>query len=258
MTFNGARLPTAPSLAALLILSVAAYTSKTYAGPPLIILDPGVLEPGQWEVITAVSSAAIGEDQFYTVPLLDVSLGLISERLQIAVTYPHVYADTKDNDANWEFDNLELGATWRFWQNERWQLALAPIYAFGVTRRTADQGIGSVGDIATLPLVAEYQINASWRVNTSVGYERVESADDLWSYNAALAHTFNERWELLAELAGARNDDTGKDALDVRAGFDYALAPDFHLLVAVATGLRETDPAEKLDYELFVGLQFTF
>ena len=258
MTLKRATLPIRRCITTLLVLSSTALSTIARAGPPLIILDPGVLEPGQIEVITAVSSSAIGEDQFYTVPLLDVSLGLISDRLQIAITYPHVHADTKDNDSNWEFDNLELGGTWRFWQNEKWQVALAPIYAFGVTRRTADQGIGTVGDVATIPLVAEYQISPGWRVNTSFGYERVESADDLWSYNVAIAHIYNERWELLAELAGARNDDSGKDVLDVRAGFDYALTPDFHLLVAVATGLREIDPTEKLDYELFFGLQFSF
>lgn len=241
-----------------LLIAGAAFSSRAHAGPPLVILDPGVLEPGQWEVITAVSSAAIGDDKFYTAPLVDVSVGLISERLQVAVTYPHVYADIKDSSSNWEFGNLELGATWRFWQDDKWQVALAPIYAFRVTRRTADQGIGSVGDVATLPLVAEYQISPVWRINTSFGYERVESGADLWNYGAAIVHSYNARWELLAELAGAHNRDTGKDVLDIRAGFDYAVTTDFHLLVAVARGLRETGPAEQLDYEVFIGLQFIF
>jgi hypothetical protein len=258
MTFSAAAPFIVLCTAALLLVSSAGLGSRAYAGPPLVIADPGVLEPGQWEVITAVSSAAIGDNDFYAVPLLDVSLGLISERLQISVTYPNIYADTSNSNSNWAFGNLELGATWRFWQNEKWQVALAPIYAFGVTRRTADQGIGNVGDVATLPLLAEYQVSENWRITTAFGYERVESADDLWNYGAAIAHSYNASWELLAELAGARNRDTGKVVLDIRTGFDYAVTPEFHILAAVATGLREVDPSEKLDYEVFLGLQFTF
>lgn len=243
-----------------LLLAMACFCvgSKSLAGPPLLIGDPGILEPGQWEVITAITAASIGEGHYYEAPLLDLSLGLVPERLQISATYRYAHADPEGNSSNWDFGNLEIGATWRFWQNDTVQLAFAPGYSFGVTRKTAEQGIGDSGDVAALPLVAEYQINDGWRLNTAVGYELVEEAGDVWAYGLALAHNHSERLELLLELIGAANTDLEDDNLDVRAGFDYAVTTDFHLLFSVATGLREPSRDDKLDYDVFLGMQFLF
>jgi outer membrane receptor protein involved in Fe transport len=241
---------------ALLFLSLAG--ERAMAGPPLAIGDPGVLDPGRWEVITAVTASSIGEGHFYEAPLLDVSVGLIQDRLQVSATYPFGHADPEGDDDNWEFGNLELGATWRFWENEKLQLALAPSYSFGVTRRTAEQGIGDFGDVAALPLVAEYQVSETWRLNTSVGYESVEDDEDVWVYGAAVAYIPNQKLELLLELAGGTDEDFDEDLLDIRTGFDYAVSDSFHLLFSVATGVRKPGGEEELDYSIFAGLQFFF
>jgi len=66
----------------------------------------------------------------------------------------------------------------------------------------------------------------------------------------------NERWELLFELSGATDTDFDDDILDARAGFDFAFTEDLHLLFSAATGLREPDGEEELDYDIFLGLQF--
>jgi hypothetical protein len=71
-----------------------------------------------------------------------------------------------------------------------------------------------------------------------------------------LAYGLNDRWELLFELAGATDTDFDDDNLNVRAGFDFALTDSVHLLFSAATGLREPDDVEALDYDLYFGIQF--
>ena len=128
--------------------------------------------------------------------------------------------------------------------------------AFGVTRSLAERGLGDDSDTLLLPLAAEYRINNRLRLNPSLGYASVDEGEDEWAYSAALAYALNSRWELLCELAGATDTDFDDDTLDVRAGFDFAIRDDFHLLFSAATGLREPRGEGGLDYDLYVGLQW--
>lgn len=218
--------------------------------------DPGILGAGEWEIITATTASSNGSVDAYQVPMLDVSLGVIADKVQIAVAYPYVYIDRDDGSSDSEFGNLELGAKWRFWNQGDLQLALAPVYSFGVTRANAARGIGDGGDVALIPIAAEYQLNAGWRINTMAGYASVENDRDQWEYGAAIAHTFSSRWELLFELEGTSDRDFDDDALNVRAGFDFAISDDLHLLFSAATGLREAAGEDGLDYDLYLGLQW--
>jgi hypothetical protein len=122
----------------------------------------------------------------------------------------------------------------------------------------AEQGIGDFGDVASLPLVLEYQVDDRWRFNSSAGFESVDEGDDVWSYGAAVAYGVTKSWELLLELSGAVNTDLENDVLEARVGIDFGLSEDFHLLFAVATGLREPDKEEEIDYDVFLGVQLTF
>ena len=47
-----------------------------------------------------------------------------------------------------------------------------------------------------------------------------------------------------------------EDVLDLRAGFDFALTDSVHFLFSAATGLRERDSEEELNYDLYFGVQF--
>jgi hypothetical protein len=70
------------------------------------------------------------------------------------------------------------------------------------------------------------------------------------------AYNLNARWELLCELVGATDTDFDDDYVNVRAGFDFTIADDMHLLFSAATGLREPGGANGLDYDIYLGLQW--
>lgn len=239
----------------ILALALVSTAVPTWAGAPLSTEDPGILPQGEWEIIGAATAASAGGGDTYQASLLDVSLGVITDKVQIAVAYPYVITNPDGSGSESDFGNLSLGIKWRFWDSDKLQVAFAPGYTFGVSHKAAQQGIGEETDVAAFPLAAEFQINKQWRFNTSVGYVSVDGAEDEWSYGAALAYGLNERWELLVELAGATDTDFDDDILDVRTGFDFAWTDDLHILFSAATGLRELPGEDKLDYDLYFGVQ---
>ncbi|UCG71522.1 MAG: hypothetical protein JSV45_09645 [Chromatiales bacterium] len=238
------------------LVAVLAVCQAAVAGPPLQTEDPEILDQWQWEIITATTLTSTDGGDTWQAPFLDLSLGLIQDSVQVFAAYPYVYVDPDDGDSEWDFGNLETGIKWRFINTERLQVAAGFLYAFGVTRRTAEKGIGDDEDVAVFLLPAQYQLNDKWRINASAGYASVDDGRDEWFYSGAVAYGLNDRWELLFELAGATDNDFEDDLLDVRAGFDFAFTEDFHFLFSAATGLREPDGEDELDYDIFMGLQF--
>lgn len=249
------RRPDDPAIALCLLLLARADLSA--AGPPLSLEDPGILQPGQWEIITATTVTSINDLKYYQLPSLDVSLG-VGDSMQVAASYPYVIADQETGGSHAEFGNIAMGFKWRFWTDEHLQIAFAPVYTFGVSRSLALQGVGNNTDILSLPLALEYHLGPRWRLNSSIVYDRVDEGSDEWSYGAAVTHTLNARWELMLELSAAVDTGFDSEFAKVLAGVDFAIHHDLHLLFSLATGLQEPSPAARLDYDVYLGLQFFY
>jgi hypothetical protein len=244
------------SLAVISLCGLAG--TRAWAGPPLATEDPGILEQGQWEIIAATTATGTGSGNFYQMPILDVSLGVIEDYLQITVAYPYVFAEHDSANSDSHFGNLELGAKVRFWNRENLQIAFAPVYSFGITRSLAERGIGEGHDVLELPVALEYGINEQLRLNTTIGYAVVDGGANEWAYGLAMAYALNQRWELLWEVSGATDTDLEDNVVDLRGGFDFAVSDSFHLLFSVATGLRVPEKEDELDYDLYLGLQWLY
>lgn len=235
---------------------VVCKSSQVLAGPPLSIDDPGVLEPGRWEIIGATTLTSGSDGDYWQAPLLDVSLGVIEDHIQVGLVYPYAHADAGDERLRSDFGNAEIGVKWRFFKRERLQMAFAPYHAFGVSSRAAGKGIGVENDATVLPINAEYRINDRLSLNGEIRYVNVDKQENAWAYGAAMAFTANDRWTLLFEIAGESDTGFDDEFIELRAGFDATLTDSVHLLFSVATGIQEPRGAGKLDYDLFLGLQF--
>jgi hypothetical protein len=232
---------------------MAGYSGMTTAGPPLAIDDPGILDPGQWEIIAALSMASADVGDVYEAPILDVSYGL-SANTQVSASMPYVFANPSDDSSASEFGNLAVGFKWRLYNDERLQIAFAPGYAFGIRVSAAIRGVGDDTDILFLPVNFEYALG-NWTVNGEFGYASVKSGTDGWGYGAALGHPLGERTQLMFELYGGADDDFDNDNLNFHIGFDMEMAADWHLLFSAGSGLREPVGSEKLDFDMYLGLQ---
>jgi hypothetical protein len=229
---------------------------QVLAGPPLSIDDPGVLDAWHWEIIGATTLTSSSGGDYWQAPLLDISLGVLQDYVQVGFVYPYAHADSGNGGTQSDFGNAEFGVKWRFFKNERLQMAFAPYHAFGVSSRTAASGIGNESDATVLPINAEYRLDDRWTLNGEVRYVGVDSASNEWGYGAAVAFAPNDRWTLLAEVAGASDTGFDNNFLELRVGFDAALNDSFHVLVSIASGIKEPSGAGELDYDIFLGLQF--
>ena len=229
---------------------------QALAGPPLSIDDPGVLAPWHWEIIGATTLTSGSDGDYWQAPVLDISLGIVQDYVQVGFVYPYANASPDIGSSQSDFGNAELGVKWRFLNNERLQMAFAPYHAFAVSGGTAAKGIGYNEDATVLPINAEYSINDRWSLNGEVSYVSIDNDENAWGYGVAAAYAANERWTVMVEVAGASDTDFNDEFLELRAGFDATLNDSFHLLFSIATGIEEPSGAGELDYDIFLGLQY--
>lgn len=242
-------------LLALAVLILLVCTTAL-AGPPLSIDDPGILDPGQLEVIAAVTSTQTSAGDFWQLPLIDMSLGVIEDYLQVGFAFSHVHVRPNDGNSESDTNSPALALKWRFVNSEKFQMSFAPYYVFGVSRRAELIGIGDSADVAVFPVNAEYGINERWRLNGEVSYARVQGDDSQWFYGAAVGYSANSRWDLLLEVAGTSDSTFNTDFVEIRAGFDASLSESLHLLFSMASDLRQAQGEDELDLNVFLGIQY--
>ena len=236
-----------------LLLAAAA---SAQAGPPLSTDDTGILEPLQMEIITATTVTSTDAGDYYQAPVLDASLGIVKDHLQISLVYPYEHTHPADGDSESGIGNLEFGMKWRFLRKLRLEMAFAPYYTFGVRPSTARKGIGDSADAAVFPVNLHYKFNDAWWFGSELRYSSIQDGGDEWSYGVSLGHAVNDRCDLLFELVGTSDTGLGNDYVDARIGFDVAMTEDLHILGSVATGFKEPDGENALDYDVFLGVQF--
>jgi hypothetical protein len=241
-----------PALAFVILLA----RSTSVAGPPLAIDDPGILDPGQLEIIAAVTSTKTSAGDLWQLPLIDMSLGVIEDHLQVGVAFSRVHVHPDDGNSESDTNNPAVALKWRFVNSGKLQMSFAPYYVFGVSRSAESIGIGDSADVAVFPVNAEYGVNEKWRLNGEVSYVRVQGDEAQWFYGAAVGYAANSRWDLLFEVAGTSDSTFNADFVEVRAGFDASLSESFHLLFSMASDLRQTRGEDELDLNVFLGVQY--
>jgi hypothetical protein len=165
---------------AIVAFLVFCASPQALAGPPLSIDDPGVLDPWHWEIIGATTLTSDSDGDYWQAPLLDISLGVIEDYVQVGFVYPYAHADSGNGRSQSDFGNAEFGVKWRFLKRDRLQMAFAPYHVFGVSTGTAAKGIGDDSDAAVLPINAEYSINDRWSLNGEVSYVSVDDGNNEW------------------------------------------------------------------------------
>lgn len=229
-------------------------TSSAVAGPPLFIDDPGVLDPGQWEIIVATATAEEkGGGTATELPVLDVSLGL-SENTQISAAYPYVVVDPEGASSESDFGNLEIGFKYRFYNSENLQIAFAPGYAFGISLTAATLGIGSDTPVTLLPLNLEYGLG-DWTLSAELAYAAVQQDEDEFAFGGAIGYPIGPM-QLMLEVYGATNSELDDAFVNWNLGADIEITPSWHVLLAYGSRLSEPTGAAELDYTAFLGIQY--
>lgn len=241
-----------PALASAMIFF--AHLPGAFAGPPLTIDDPGILKPGQWEIIGAATGATSQAVDVYELPLLDVSYGLTANT-QLSMSLPYVFANTVDEPSHRHPSNLAVGFKWRFLNQNKLQVAFAPAYAFGIRASAARRGIGDDDGILFLPVNFQYVVG-HWTVNGEFGYASVINNADALAYGAAFGHPVGQRTQIMLEVYGGSETDFANDNMNYHIGLDIQLKPRLHWLMSAGSGLWSRDGEQELDFDFFVGIQY--
>lgn len=227
--------------------------SPAHAGPPLTIDDPGILDPGAFEIILASSFETRDSGDQWFLPILDVSYGLGPD-LQLGVVATRVVADPDPGSEKSDFGPAAVGLKWRFLDAGDLQMSVAPFYETLLRDGAADRGVIDEVDAFTLPVQWQYQLE-QWRLNAELRYVAVSGDSNEWGYGVAAAYPVNERIELMAELHGGADRSLDDHGVLYRFGADVALSERWHLLMALGGSITEPGD-DDVDLQGYFGLQW--
>ena len=238
----------------VLKLQLSAMT-PAHAGPPLAIDDPGILDPGVWELILAGAGESRDSGHSHQLPILDVSYGLAQNtQISLYVPWELEFFDEVENTS--DIGHLAVGYKWRFYADTNTELAIAPAYAFSIRSDSTPVGESSDTEIFTLPLLWSQTID-QWTLLGQLAWNHPSEGDSDWSYGLALVHPLTESADWMVEIYGDANNKFEDRNLNFQVGLDYSLGKQFHLLAAVGSRLNSgSDPDDQLKFNYYLGLQW--
>ena len=234
----------------LLVLPATAWP-----GPPMVGEDPGILEPGQWEIIAAMNGESRPSAESAQLPLLDVAYGL-TPNTQISVVVPRQHVERQGESHSTGWGNGQIGYKWRFFSNGTVELAFAPLYSHPLDHGSTIRGLVEDVSVLNVPVVASLAVG-EWTWNFQVGYAITSTSTNLWDYAVTLGHPLGRSAQLFLETWGAADDNLDNNALNYRVGLDFAFSGRTHLLAAIGGPITSDLPSdEKLDWDFYLGLQW--
>jgi outer membrane receptor protein involved in Fe transport len=223
------------------------------AGPPLSIDDPGILDPGSFEIIVASTFESRDSGEQWLLPILDVSYGLGPD-LQLGMVATRAVADPDEGRRKSDFGPASVGIKWRFLDAGDLQMSVAPFFETLLRDGAADRGIVEDADAWVLPVQWQYQLS-QWRLNAELRYSAVSGEDNEWGYGVAAAHPLNDHVELMAELYGGTDSSLHDHGALYRLGADVRLSERWHLLVSLGSAFDEPGD-DDTDLQGYFGLQW--
>lgn len=225
------------------------------AGPPLVIDDPGILNPGAWEVILGISVDDRPVCKITQAPSLDVSLG-VSPNSQFSFFLPRSIVNADQGDKEAGLGLATIGYKWRIVSTPGWEWAVAANYSTLIShdlyRKKSPDDIRILG----LPLLVAYTYG-DWTWNGQLSWNKVSDGITFWDYGIAVSHPFGERMQIMAEVYGYSDSSFDSNELNYQLGLDFEINPSFHLLASAGSRIKSGfEPVNRLDYSFFIGLQW--
>lgn len=225
------------------------------AGPPLVTDDPGILEPGTWEIILAVSGEDRPAGRIIHAPALDVSLG-ISDNSQFSFLLPHMVVKPGDDDRLAGLAYASVGYKWRFISSPAWEWAIASNYTLPVSYAIISPDSHDDLRVLSLPLLVSRTCK-DWTWNGQLGWNIASNGSRFWDYGISVGHPWTNSLQWMVEIFGGASSSFGQKTFNYQLGLDYEINPAFHLLASAGSRIRsDIEPDARLNYSFYVGLQW--
>ena len=225
------------------------------AGPPLAIDDPGILDPGTWEAIIALSGEDRPVGKIIQSPLLDLSLG-ISKNTQLSFSLPHMVVKPDGAAEKSGLAYASVGYKWRIVSTPTWEWAIASNYTSPVSNKIIRADGPEDIRVLGLPLLVS-RTKGDWTWNGQVGWNIGSDGIRFWDYGIAVSHPLGNSIQLMMEVFGYASSTFEQSTLNYQLGLDYEINPDLHLLTSAGSGIKsDLGPGNRLNYSFYVGLQW--
>ncbi len=240
----------------LLAIALQLYpASNCVAGPPLVTDDPGILEPGMWEVIIAVAGEDGSVEKILQAPVIDVSLGL-SRNTQLSFVLPYTVVKSEEIDRQKGLDHASVGYKWRIGSSPAWEWAIAANYTLPVTNETRPADGSGDARVLSLPLLASHT-RGDWILSSQIGWNLSSEGNRFWDFGLAFGHPLGDSVQLLMEVYGNASSSFNDNSLNYQLGFDYEITPALHFLASAGSRIKsESIPGNRLNYSYYLGLQW--
>jgi hypothetical protein len=227
------------------------------AGPPLSIDDPGILEPGSWELIVSFSTEDRNSVDMSQAPLMDISLG-VTPNSQLSLSLPRLIVSPQGDAEKSGLGFVTLGYKWRLFASPDWEMAIASNYSlpvsYDVIRRHGPEDIRVLG----LPLLVSRTIG-KWNWLGQIGWNAGSDGVRFWDYGLALSHPAGKSTVLMLELHGNATSEFKESTVNYRLGLDYAISPRLHVLAAYGSGIKSLpEPDFRLRHTMYFGIQWYY
>lgn len=231
------------------------FASSCFGGPPLVTDDPGILDPGTWEVITAVTGENRSGGDVYHLPSLDVSVG-VGGNSQLSIFVPHLVVRPEDDEKREGPGFIAMTYKWQFLSRFGWELAVAPSYQIPVSHRVIRSGGPEDIRVLALPLLVSLsEGNWSWfgQLALNTGSDGLQ----WWDYGIAVSYPLRESLQWMSEVYGSASSSFGDSTLNYQLGLDYGISREFHLLASAGTRIKSiSEPGFRLNYNFYLGLKW--
>lgn len=245
----------------LFVLSGAAF-----AAHPLLTDDTGTQGAGNFQLEATGTWLSDQEDEagegvreVSSIAALVFTAG-IAETLDVIVEVPYVWTETKEagqitkNDGF--FDTI-VAAKWRFYDKQKFSLAIKPSILLPTGDEDEGLGTGKIGYSGTFISTLETE---HWAFDLHLAYLHVENELDeranIWYGSLATRFTVDEAWTLVGEVGATRNADRTDSSHPAFAqiGLIYSPTENLDLSVGFLAGLSDSE----IDQALRAGTTIRF
>lgn len=228
---------------------------RCYAGPPLVIDDPGILAPGAWEVILAYSVEDRPAVKITHAPSLDISVG-VSSNSQLSFFLPRTKLDIEQHAKETGPGLASIGYKWQFASTSEWAWALGVNYGFLISHDLYPANGPDDIETLSLPLLFSHT-HGNWSWFGQLAWHRLSDGLRFWDYGVAVSHPAGSRVQVMAEVYGYTASSFNAKELNYNLGLDIEMSPAIHLLASAGSRINSRfERANRLNYNFYVGLQW--
>ncbi|MEW6110037.1 MAG: transporter [Nitrospirota bacterium] len=248
------------------LASILIFSSASYAMHPLITDEAETNGKGKFEVeINSEYSYDKEKIEGETVRETEIELETeltygITDDIDIKLMVPYTWKkEEEDGEKDHEngFSDISLSLKWRFFEKERFSLALKPFITLPTGDEEKELGTGRVS--CGLFLIASTEIERL-EFYTNLGYMRNENRigerEDIWHASIATEYEATENLSLVANLGVEKNRDreSHTNPAFIIGGIVYSISEHTRIDCGVKWGLNKPET----DYALLAGIAFEY